>query len=572
MTRAKNSLATLCGIGLRRMARPVDLDEGAAAALAPPYWLSRRWAGHPMYRWCAVLLLGCALTLDVASMRRLTTTYDEPSHFRYGQHILDLESARFDDSKMPVSALNALPARVATALGLVAVDDIRRQIKVGRHVTVLFSVLIGYFIFRWARDLYGPAGGLLSLALYTFDPNVLAHSQLVTTDAYAMGTITLSLYSFWRFLRLGGWGRASVSALMLGLSQLSKYTAVFLFPLLLLIVLGWYGSEIWTLTRQRRSSELGRRLIGFARSALFFLMVSLGVINAGFLFNGTFTPFGNYQFRSAGFRSAQSSLAGFASVPLPVPYPYLEGLDWVLHRERTGLGRGNTYLLGELRGPDEGFTGYYFYACLFKLPIATQLLVLAAALSLVRRRFASFRDEWVLVCPIVVFTIYFNFFYRAQMGIRFFLVVLSLLFVFCGRLLRNAGSLARPAKAALAGALLFLVVSVLSYYPHFLSYFNELVWDRTQAYKILADSNLDWGQNYWYLNEYLRAHPDVIVEATGPTAGTIVVDVNSLIGIMHPERWRWLRENFQPVAHIAYSFLVFRVSPDDLARIDQRVR
>src|SRR5262249_6134636 len=67
----------------RRMARPVELNEEAAAALAPPDWLSRVFAGHPVSRWCMVLLLGSVLALDVASMRRLTTTYDEPSHLRY---------------------------------------------------------------------------------------------------------------------------------------------------------------------------------------------------------------------------------------------------------------------------------------------------------------------------------------------------------------------------------------------------------------------------------------------------------------------------------------------------------
>ncbi len=82
-----------------------------------------------------------------------------------------------------------------------------------------------------ARQLYGPAAGLLALTLYTFDPNLLAHSQLITADLYAVGTITFALYFFWRFLHLGGWKYAVGSALMLGLAQIAKYTAVALFPL-----------------------------------------------------------------------------------------------------------------------------------------------------------------------------------------------------------------------------------------------------------------------------------------------------------------------------------------------------
>jgi 4-amino-4-deoxy-L-arabinose transferase-like glycosyltransferase len=525
-----------------------------------------RWASGQC-RWYVLLLLAGILVLDVASMRHLTPTYDEPAHLRYGQQLLDLDSTRFDDSKMPFSALNAIPARLATALGLLAPADTAGPIRVGRFVTVAFSLLTASVVFRWARDLYGPAAGLLSLALYAFDPNLLAHSQLVTTDMYAAGMTTLALYAFWRFLKLGGRGRAAASALVLGLSQLSKYTATALFPLFVLIALGWHSPDLWRLVRERRGRELARRALVLSRFALLFVVVSLAVINAGFLFNHSFTRLGDYHLRSRRLSAVQAAVG---NLRIPVPYPYFEGLDWVRYHERTGEFRGRNYLLGQLRSGSQGFAGYYFYACLFKLPIATLLVVLATVgVYLARRRFDALRDEWVLFCPILFFTVHFNFFYRAQIGIRHFLVVLPLLFIFCGSLLERPASLPRPARAALAVALVYLVGSVLSYYPHFLSYFNELVWDRRQAYRILADSNIDWGQDGWYLEQYRAAHPDVIVNPPAPTAGTIVVNVNALTGIIDPEGQRWLRENFQPVDRVAYSWLVFRVSPDDLERIER---
>jgi hypothetical protein len=108
---------------------------------------------------------------------------------------------------------------------------------------------------------------------------------------------------------------------------------------------------------------------------------------------------------------------------------------------------------------------------------------------------------------------------------------------------------------------------VLSYYPHFIPYFNELVGDRRLAYRILADSNLDWRQHLWYQARYMAEHPGLIVEPDGPTAGTIVVGANSLTGVAgDPEKFRWLRDNFRPVDHIAYSTLVYRVEQADLVR------
>ena len=273
----------------------------------------------------------------------------------------------------------------------------------------------------------------------------------------------------------------------------------------------------------------------------------------------------------AALANSDPASAGASAAPLPLPYPYLEGLDWVVYRERTGEGYGNLYLLGELRHGGEGFMGYYFYASLYKVPIATQLVLLAAIGAFVAhfRRVEFFKGEWILICPILFFAIYFSYFFGAQIGLRFFLVVFPLLYIFSGTLLKQGRSLSRPAAVALCSAVAYLVLSVLSYYPHFLPYFNELVWDRRLAYKILADSNLDWGQHGWYVEQYMATHPGVIDEPDRPTAGTIIVDVNSLTGVVgRPEIFRWLRENFEPVRHVAHATLVFEVSAADLERIE----
>jgi hypothetical protein len=111
----------------------------------------------------------------------------------------------------------------------------------------------------------------------------------------------------------------------------------------------------------------------------------------------------------------------------------------------------------------------------------------------------------------------------------------------------------------------WVAASTLSYYPHFISYFNEFVLDRKLAYRRLADSNLDWRGNEWYLAEYLRRHPGTIVDPRKPQAGRIVVPVNALVGVNRdPEEYRWLREHFAPVDHIAYSFLVYDVPQEML--------
>ncbi len=115
----------------------------------------------------------------------------------------------------------------------------------------------------------------------------------------------------------------------------------------------------------------------------------------------------------------------------------------------------------------------------------------------------------------------------------------------------------------------YLVLAVLSYFPHYIPYFNELV-DRRYGYKILADSNIDWGQSKTYLTEYLERYPETQVEPERPVAGRIVVTVNKLTGVTgDPARYAWLRDHQLPAETIAYDYLVYQVSPAQLKDITE---
>ena len=168
-----------------------------------------------------------------------------------------------------------------------------------------------------------------------------------------------------------------------------------------------------------------------------------------------------------------------------------------------------------------------------------------------------------MLVPILFYWIYFNFFFNAQIGIRHVLPVFVLATIFCGRFLAASESKLRRYAAVIL--VIWAAASALSYYPHFISYFNEFVPDRKLAYRHLADSNLDWRGNEWYLTEYVRRHPGVIVDPRKPQAGRIVVPVNALVGINRsPEEYRWLREHFTPVDCVAYSYLVYDVPKERL--------
>jgi 4-amino-4-deoxy-L-arabinose transferase-like glycosyltransferase len=428
--------------------------------------------------------------------------------------------------------------------------------------------MLGWLVFRWAGALYGPAAGLLALTLFVFDPNILAHGGLVTTDLYAAWMITLAVWAFWRFLNhegSGRWRAATVSAGVFGLAQLAKYTSTYLVPILLLIALGHAAPELWALAREGRWRVAGTRCLAAGRFAALHLVAFLVLVNLGYWGQGTLKPLRDYEFKSRQFNAVQAALGPLAGVRVPVPEAYLQDLDLVLAIERGGT---RVYLLGRFGAEGERFPHYYAVLWLYKVPIATQLLLVLAlgGYALRFRRFDFRRNEWFLACPVLFFAWYFTFVFNRQKAFRWAIVVLPILFVFTGSLLRDVATMGRGRRAVVGALLLYLVVSVLSYYPHFIPYINELVPDRTKAYRILFDSNIDWRQNEWHVRRYLRRHPGALYEPDDPRAGTIVTSVNKYVA--GPP---WLRENFEPVGHIAHGHLIFNVTPEALRRVTDPV-
>jgi hypothetical protein len=181
-----------------------------------------------------------------------------------------------------------------------------------------------------------------------------------------------------------------------------------------------------------------------------------------------------------------------------------------------------------------------------------------SVLATCRRPHAARADELFLLLPVAYFLVYFSFFFHTQIGLRFILPIYPLLFVFIGKVAADPDKRLKRASVLLLGA---HALSSLSYHPHYLSYFNELIGARKNSYRYLADSNIDWNQNDRYLRSYLDAHRslNITISPKGVTSGRIIVSVNELVGVFDAEKYRWLRENYKPVDHVAYSYLVYEV-------------
>ena len=210
-------------------------------------------------------LLLVFLLINLLSVRNMTLTVDEPRHYLYGLQILNLNSNRLilekgkiDDSKMPFSALNAIPGKIAQFLPPGNLAAYLADITTGRVATILFSLILAGLVYRWSKKLYGFIPALFSLFLYIFEPNIIANSQLVTTDIYATGMIAFSIYALWNYSETRSNKNGVILALVLGLSQLSKYTALFLYPLCAVLLLVRDFPALRTSSRPGTCAPFGR--------------------------------------------------------------------------------------------------------------------------------------------------------------------------------------------------------------------------------------------------------------------------------------------------------------------------
>jgi hypothetical protein len=245
-------------------------------------------------------------------------------------------------------------------------------------------------------------------------------------------------------------------------------------------------------------------------------------------------------------------------LPLPVPVPYALGGDLAAYwSERL---RSTNYILA--RRSRDGVWYAFPLMLILKTPLPFFVLLgIAAARSVRRRGFPSW-CFWIVSA--LGHLLIFSFGVPAQIGIRYILPTVVLL-------IPVAGAAALPEARLKPLVLLTLVVwhtiSTLSYLPHPMSYFNELIGRRIHAYRFLADSNLDWEDRTADIARYRARHPelDIALEPPEPRTGNILVGANRLLGIIGDERYRYLRR-LQPVGHVGYSFLLFRVTSDDLPR------
>lgn len=437
----------------------------------------------------AALLLALFAILCVHGLIADTPTVDEFAHVPAGWYTL--QTGRFDLFPTNPPLIKLLQGLPLFALGPELVPDARvvntgwypwvyatgfmernrpiydRIFLLARLPVVILGLLTCWLVHRWARELYGEEAGLVALVLAVFFPTLIAHSHLATIDVGFGFFFLLTLYLFWKMERVTP-GLLTACGVVLGLAQFAKFTGLLLYPILFLLSL-----------RDRR------RLL----SLIPIFLISVIVLDAGYLFQGIGHRLGDFRFESKLFGTLTSILpAGF---PMPLPAIYLDGLDALQHI--NDVGEYPEYLFG--RWSNEGSPLYYLVVILFKTPLPLLLALLAAPFA---RREA--RDQSFLWLPALFYLAVLSA-ANVHYGIRYVLPIFPLLFIHASRLAPWVRTRSRALQKAAAALLLLYPLSAIASTPDTIDYFNLLGHGRED--EILLDSNLDWGQGLKRIRRYM---------------------------------------------------------------------
>lgn len=509
--------------------------------------------------WIVGLLLALFWGMAVSVTPRVGLTADESGHLTAGYSYW-----RFNDYRLNPEN-GTLPMRIA-ALPLLAMEldfpslesdawrrssavgvadeffffrgnPVERMLFAGRAAVALVGVFTVWLIWRWARGLFGAAGGWMALGFAVFCPALLAHGGLATSDMAVTACFLAALSAMWRLLHRVTWLRLAMAAVACGALFLAKMSGVLIVPLIAgMLALRWcvrapLRVELAGLHRawlRRRGAVIG------ATSALTIPVAagSLVVLWGGYGFR--FDGFNRQVSRAEGYFFSwdvvlereripwkdDSALAKFVTPHRePAETRWTQLIDWV--REKRLLpeaflwGCAHTlkfaaerpaFFRGEFS--KTGWKAFFPTAFVMKTPAPALVAFAAGVLAVLiggRRRAPAIeragrrRRRWLYRAgPLLLFfaaywALALNM--RLNIGHRHILPIYPIVYVFAGASVLWIG-FGRKSKTAvvLVGLLALQAIESVRSRPFYLAFFEPLFGGPERAYRWFVDSSLDWGQ------------------------------------------------------------------------------
>ncbi len=461
-------------------------------------------------------------------------TSDESTHLVHALHYWmtgdDLEMWELGAPRLP-HLLNALPSylvlrhsgrlpraeagRVEALMQLV-LSGSTRVLFPARAGTITSGVALLLSIFWAVARRRGAVSGLVAAALVAMVPEVVAHASIAGSDIPFTAAAFVAIALMARYAEAPSPGRWAALAVAIGLAWAMRHTALLLMPLAA-------GLQLWCGLRKPRPPgpwPLAECLLGSALASATLSLVAFAVLWAG-------DGFGTISLAELSGRASNLQVPRRVGPidlsALPLPTSALSVVKQVRHQNQGH----EAYFCGEYRS--QGWPQYFPVAFGLKTPIGLMILLALAA-----ARFRP-RDAWeriALACLAVLWIMLVR--NKVNIGVRYALLTYPLAAPFLARLFEGRSLRDRVWGPITAAALAGFAWASFSCGDRCLSYFNEIGGGPSLGWLYLADSNVDWGQDFDALSSALARRG--IKEVTTDISSERRLSALDIYSIANPSR------------------------------------
>ncbi|OGY67563.1 MAG: hypothetical protein A3I24_00415 [Candidatus Harrisonbacteria bacterium RIFCSPLOWO2_02_FULL_41_13b] len=466
------------------------------------------------------LIASAAIFLILSSAWQESAVINENININSGRQCLTTLNCEGIANTSPLTGiLSSLPLLIKNA----DTQSPELNLNLARIIPIILAFILILLTYVFSKELIGRWWALLPVFFLAFSPTLLSKGHYVIADIGTTLGIFIALTAFLKFLLNKNTRNLILAGLSLGLAQLFNFSAVFLIPYCILLMIIFYFTRVmedWPLTN---STERRKRFIAkafrYCRHLIFIFIIAAILI---YLFTLLFTWQSPYP---------EKTFLGLNPHLLlkPIEY-YFNGISVYLQSLNSP-----TYIFENIYDS----APWYYLPAVFTLkePLPLVLAVIAALLigfwkfiknlasTLFKRSgktleyFSTHFPEFAMILLIIAY---------AAVGNKKILPILPFILILTSESIKNWFNLENLNKARnfiikltilaneLAGisvktillilALTLYLSSALIAYPHFTSYFNMAAGGSMKGYRYLVDENYDLGQGLNQLSQWIKSN------------------------------------------------------------------
>ncbi len=248
-------------------------------------------------------------------------------------------------------------------------NDVAHTLLLARVMTVFLGMLLCAVVGRWAAELARNRwAGFFALALCALDPNILAHSQLTTTDLGLATGAAVAGYTLWRYTQNPTPANIALFGLGLALLNNTKFTAVLFLPFFGLILLRFWilDFRFWRRTNPLQNPK--SKIQNYIHHLAFLVLTAF------------LSLWAMYGFQIGTLPAELPAFPQLAGLTLPLAH-HLEQLLDIGNRAQQGA---PSFLMGDYR--TTGWWSYFPIAFALKTPLPTLLLLVITLFAFFKQR------------------------------------------------------------------------------------------------------------------------------------------------------------------------------------------